>query len=1087
MLGLSTQLETIVQWCLRSTVMAKAAFLLGVFQILGNLGYVYSQAPENLNSPKFESDIRPILREYCLDCHGATEKLEGSLDLRLVRLIQRGGDSGPSLAPGNPDASLLIQRIESGDMPPTTLKVSPEKLGILKSWVAAGAPTLRPEPESIGPGIPLTEAERSYWAYAPLRKPIPNRPLDGERIRTGVDQLLADAMPAGLHFSGDALRATLIRRAYFDVIGLPPTEQQFRQWMEHASSDWYDQLIESLLQSPHYGERWGRHWLDAAGYADSDGATLADAERPWAWKYRDYVIRSFNDDKPIDRFIIEQIAGDELAGTKNGDWSPAQIDCLTATGFLRMTADGTGSGDNSPEARNKTIADTMQVIGSTLLGSSLNCAQCHDHRYDPLSHEDYFAIRAVFEPALDWQQWRTPGERLVSLYTQADKDVSAQIEKDAQSISAERSLKEAESMKEALEKELMKYEEPLRGALKLAYETAADKRTDEQKMLLDKNPSVNISPGVLYQYLPAAAEELKKFDARIAEVRAKKPPETFLQALLEPDGHLPITKLFHRGDHNQPTREVMPGKLSVLVPEGSEKNFPTDDPSLPTSGRRLAFAKWLTQTEQPNPLFVRAFVNRIWMHHFGKAIVATPGDFGKLGSTPTHPQLLDWLGWELIEHGWSLKHLHRTILKSTAYRQSSQRDPVREAIDPENRFYWRKDLQRLDAEVLRDSILMISGQWKPDLYGPPVPLQEDDAGQVRMDPSQPRRSIYAKWRRTQPVALLQAFDAPVMGVNCDSRPSSTVATQSLMMMNNEFVLEQASILAKLVSEQASHVEREGSGALFGNQDGSNVEWKLPPPPEPRWRYGTGAFNRETNTVNEFIEFTSTSEGRRHAGAQVPDAKFGWVFLTATGGHPGNASYPAIRRWIAPEAGVIRITGSLSHGSENGDGVIGTIVSKHGSAGRWTAKSGTVSTPGESIAVEKGDSIDFVLECGEHETSDSFQWPIQIALNPPSVVTGESGTADSPSKSLVFDAAIGFQLQQEDSSMIGKQIVAAWRLLLKRSPNLDELHAVGQFVPRQLELIHREPQRLSQGVSASRQVVINICQMLLNSNEFLYVD
>ena len=1072
--------------------MTKAALLLGMFQVPGGLGFfgsqpVYAQESGRSESPKFESDIRPILREYCLDCHGATEKLEGTLDLRLVRLIQKGGDSGTSLIPGDPDASLLIQRIESGDMPPTTLKVSPEKLAILKAWVSAGAPTLRPEPESIDPGIPLTEAERSYWAYAPLRKPQPNRPRDGDRIRTVVDQILADAMPAGLHFSSDASRATLIRRAYYDVIGLPPTDQQFRQWMEHSSSDWYDQLIDSLLQSPHYGERWGRHWLDAVGYADSDGATLADAERPWAWKYRDYVIRSFNDDKPIDRFIMEQIAGDELAGVKNGDWSAAQMDCLTATGFLRMTADGTGSGDNSPEARNKTIADTMQVIGSTLLGSSLNCAQCHDHRYDPLSHEDYFAIRAVFEPALDWQQWKTPGERLVSLYTQADRDASAQIEKDAQAIAAERSHKETEFMKEALDKELMKFEEPLRVSLRMAYETPADKRTEEQKMLLDKNPSVNISPGVLYQYLPAAAEELKKFDARIAEVRSKKPPETFLQALVEPAGHLPTTKLFHRGDHNQPTREVMPGKLSVLVAEGSEKSFPADDATLPTSGRRLAFSKWLTQSDPPNPLFMRAFVNRIWMHHFGKAIVATPGDFGKLGSAPTHPQLLDWLGWELIEHGWSLKHLHRTILKSTAYRQSSQRDPARESIDPENRFYWRKDLQRLEAEVLRDSILMVSGQWKPDLYGPPIPLQEDDAGQVRVDPSQPRRSIYAKWRRTQPVAMLQAFDAPVMGVNCDSRPSSTVATQSLMMMNNEFVLEQASTIAKLVSEQVSKMESDGTSAPVDSQVSVDADWKLPPLPEPRWRYGTGKFSRETNKLDEFIEFASNSEGRRHAGTHVPDANFGWVFLTATGGHPGSVMYPAIRRWIAPNAGMIKVTGSLSHGSENGDGVIGTIVSKHGSAGRWTAKAGAVATPVESIAVEAGDAIDFVLECGEHETSDSFQWPVQITLNPSPVLASGSGTTDAPSKAVVFDSSVGFQLQQEDYSSIGKQINVAWRLLLKRPPSVDELHTVGQFVPRQLELIHREPQRLSQGVSASRQVVINVCQMLLNSNEFLYVD
>jgi hypothetical protein len=1034
---------------------------------------VMCNAQDTLDSLKFESDVRPILREYCLDCHGASDQIEGSLDLRLVRFMLQGGDSGPALVPGDADSSLVLQRIESEDMPPGTLKVSPEKKAILRAWIATGAPTNRPEPESIGPGIPLTESERAYWAYLPLTKPHPRRAIDGDRIRNGVDQILADAMPEGLSFSTDASRATLIRRAYLDLIGLPPSDSQFQQWMQQPDHDWYELMIESLLDSPHYGERWARHWLDAAGYADSDGATLADAERPWAWKYRDYVIQSFNQDKPIDRFIMEQLAGDELAGDKNGDWTPSQIELMTATGFLRMTADGTGSGDNSPEARNKTIADTLQVVGSTLLGSSLHCAQCHDHRYDPLSQEDYFALRAVLEPALDWQQWKTPPERLISLTTQADQTLSADIEKEAQTIATERATKEAEFMREALAKELMKFEEPLRAPLRAAYETPADKRTDEQKMLLDNNPSVNISPGVLYQYLPAAAEELKKFDAKIAEVRAKKPPETFLQTLTEPAGHLPVTKLFHRGDPNQPTREVAPGKLTVLMPEGASKSFPLDDPTIPTSGRRLAFAKWLTQNDPPNPLFIRSFVNRVWMHHFGKAIVATPGDFGKLGSPPTHPQLLDWLGMEWIEHNWSLKHLHRTIMLSTAYRQSSVRDPDRDAIDSENRFYWRRDLQRLDAEVLRDSLLALSGQLKTDLYGPPIALQEDDAGQVCIDPGQPRRSIYAKWRRTQPVAMLQTFDAPVMGVNCDARPASTVATQSLMMMNNEFLLDQADKIAKRIAEQvAAHTN---GGDKFASDPQST--WKLPPVPPKRWQLGTGIFNRETGKVEAFVEFANVNEGRSMPGTQIPDPTTGYVFLTNVGGHPGNKSYPAIRRWIAPGAGSVEIQGTLSHGSENGDGVIGRISSKHGQTGSWTIKTGSGATTASNLEVEPEDTIDLVLECGEQETSDSFNWTVKITFTP-------NDTALGPTS---YDSSIGFQLQQEDYAFLGRQVVAAWESILHRAPTDQEIEAVGRFVTVQLDLLYRQPNRLSGGNSATRQILVNICQMLLNSNEFLYVD
>jgi len=1041
--------------------------------------------------PKFESEIRPILREYCLDCHGATEKPEGSLDLRLVRLMFQGGDSGPALLAGNPDASLVLQRIESDDMPPGSLKVSVEKKKLLRAWIEAGAPTNGPEPQTIGPGIPLTDAERSYWAYRPLAKPHTAIPIDKDRIRTGIDQVLAQSMPQGLQFSGDAPRETLVRRAFLGLIGLPASDEQFQHWMELADSDWYEQLIDSLLQSPHYGERWARHWLDAAGYADSDGATLADAERPWAWRYRDYVIDSLNQDKPMDRFIVEQLAGDELAGPKQGDWTRSQIELLTATGFLRMTADGTASGDNSPEARNKTIADTVQVIGSTLLGSSLNCAQCHDHRYDPLSHEDYFALRAVLAPALDAVAWKTPAERLVSLITQAEVELSAQIEKEAQAISAQRATKETEFIKEALDKELMKFDEPLRTMLRGAYESPADKRTDEQKMLLDKHPNVNISPGVLYQYLPSAAEELKKFDAKIAETRGKKPAETFLQALTEPPGHLPVTKLFHRGDPNQPTREINPGRLSVLVDGNTSKHFSEDDPAIPTSGRRLAFAKWLTQTNPPNPLFVRAMVNRVWMHHFGKAIVATPGDLGKLGSPPTHPELLEWLGSDWIEHGWSLKHLHRQILLSTAYRQSSLRNPTGDAIDPDNRFYWRRDLQRIDAEVLRDSVLALSGELKPELFGPPIPLQEDDAGQVRLDPAQPRRSVYAKWRRTQPVALLQAFDAPVMGVLCESRPSSTVAPQSLMMMNNEFLLEQSEKIAKLVLGRMA-VSAAGARAEVG-AEASSV-WKLPTAPASPWRYGTGTYNKQSGKVEVFTEFSQLSQGRSHAGFDVPDATTGWVFLTESGGHPGNPAYPAIRRWIAPDSGTIEINGALSHGSQNGDGVIGLVSSKLGQSGSWSIQAGSVLTAVTNLAVEAGDAIDLVLACGQQETSDSFTWTVKITLNPASNPTSNptaiptSGAAGDPTNAaVIFDSAIGFRLQQEDTSALGRQIIAAWKRILHRLPTDQELAALSHFVPAQLELLYREPQRLSSGNTPTGQVLINICQMLLNTNEFLYVD
>jgi hypothetical protein len=755
--------------------------------------------------PLFETDVWPILREYCLDCHGATEQLEGGLDLRLVRFMLDGGDSGPAVVPGSLSESYLLERVESGEMPPGQAEVSADKVDVLRAWIAAGAIAGRQEPETLEPGLPIMPAERGHWAFQPIERNIPPSPAPDQRAANAIDAWLMESMPAGLELSPAADRPTLVKRLYLTLLGLPPSVAELERWSADPRPDWYASLVDQLLSSPHYGERWGRHWLDLAGYADSEGYTVADAERSWAWKYRDYVVRAMNSNKPLDRFLIEQLAGDELAGPAVGDWTGEQIECLTATGFLRMAADGTGSGDNSPEARNRVMADTLQIIGSGLMGLSLHCAQCHDHRYDPIPHTDYFAIRAVLEPALDWQAWRPPAQRLVSLYTDQQRQLAQQVEQQAQDIAQQRAVRQAALMEQALEAELAKQPEALRIPLREAYQTAADERTETQRQLLDQHPSVNISPGVLYQYLPEGAEELKRFDQQIAEIRAGRPPEEFLRVLQEPAGHLPVTHLFHRGDHQQPRQPVEPGGLSVLAPEGTRLRFASDDPAVPTSGRRLAFAHWLVSDE--NPLVARVLVNRLWMHHFGRGLVATPTDFGKLGTEPSHAELLDWLASELRGSGWDLKHLQRLIVSSAAWQQSSFREPSRDAIDPENHYYWRWSLQRLDAESLRDRMLTAAGWLDRRLGGPPLSIKEDETGQVIVDGQQSRRSLYIRVRRSQPVAMLQAFDAPVMEVHCERRTVSTVATQSLMLLNGEFPLAVADQLASTAEAASSLTAR----------------------------------------------------------------------------------------------------------------------------------------------------------------------------------------------------------------------------------------------------------------------------------------
>jgi hypothetical protein len=751
---------------------------------------------DDVPSTTFEQHVRPIFKAYCLDCHGGGAELKGKLDLRLARTARRGGKGGPALAPGKPEESVLLDRIRDGEMPPGEKKVPPAQVAVVERWIAQGARTLRDEPESLPPGIEITPEERAFWAFQPIRSPQAPAvaPEDGDRVRTPIDAfLLAELRRHGSSFAPEADRLTLLRRAAFDLTGLPPSSKEFDHFLADRRPDSYERAVDRLLDSPRYGERWARHWLDVAGYADSDGDGNDDTPRPYAYKYRDYVVRSFNADKSLDRFIIEQLAGDELVPRPWANLKPEQVETLAATGFLRMAADGTSARAQDPAmASNQVVADALKVVGSSLLGLTVGCAQCHDHRYDPIPQSDYYRLRAVFEPALDPAHWRRPAQRLVSLYTDADRARTAAVESEAQQLEKALDPRVARYMAEALEKELTKFPAEIRGKLRDARNAHEAKRTAEEKQLLASHPSVNITEGVLYQYNPAAAEDLKKERAKIAAVRARKPVEEFVSVLDEIPGVLPETHIFHRGDHRQPTRAVAPGDLTIAAPSGARLEIAGKAPNRPTSGRRLAYARHLVDGR--HPLVGRVLVNRIWMHHFGRGLVETPGDLGALGTRPTHPELLDWLASELVRQGWSLKRMHRLIMTSAAYRQSSRRESA--GADAEGASYGRYPVRRLDAEALRDRVLCASGRLDPSLYGRPVPVTEDSVGQVNAANDSPRRSLYLEVRRTRPVSFLTAFDAPVMAVNCDRRMPSTSATQSLMLMNSDFVLDHARAMAR---------------------------------------------------------------------------------------------------------------------------------------------------------------------------------------------------------------------------------------------------------------------------------------------------
>lgn len=779
----------------------------------------FAMADDTTRPLSFERDIRPIFKANCFQCHGEGAETKGNLDLRLRRLALKGGDSGEGIAPGNRDDSLLYQRVIAGEMPPGKKKLAANEIDLIGRWIAAGAITARPEPETIGNAGFITEEDRNFWAFQPIRTTAPPSVKHADRARTPIDAFVLKKLEEKqLSLSADADKRTLIRRATFDLHGLPPTPEEIELFVADDSPDAYDRLLDRLLASPHYGERWGRHWLDVAGYADSEGYNETDTERKHAWRFRDYVIRSLNADKPFDQFLVEQLAGDELIAGPLTNVTPQDFDKLIATGFLRMAPDGTAAaGVDKKLAANEVVADTLKIVSSSLLGLTVGCAQCHDHRYDPIPQSDYYRLRAVFEPALDFKDWRLPQQRLVSLYTQADRDRAKEIEADAAKIDAARNELQQKYILETLEKEIAKLDESLREPARAAWNTPAAKRNEEQKQMLKEHPSLNVSAGSLYLYDKKMADEVKKLTDEGAAVRAKKPAEGFIQALTEVPGKIPATHLFARGDHDQPKEKLTPGELTI-VSLTQPVTIAEDDPALPTSGRRLAYAKWLTSGK--HPLTARVLVNRVWMHHFGRGIVATPADFGVLGERPTHPELLDWLATDFMTNGWHLKRLHKLIMTSTAYRQVSTRTPEYDQIDPDNYLLGRQSVRRLDAESLRDAVLSNSGNLNVKMFGPPVPVMADEVGQFvvgieNLDAGRPkgvlpmngedvRRSVYIQVRRSRPLSMLSTFDAPAMEPNCSARNVSTVAPQSLLMMNNDFIVAQATQFARRVLGEAGN-------------------------------------------------------------------------------------------------------------------------------------------------------------------------------------------------------------------------------------------------------------------------------------------
>ena len=771
----------------------------------------------------FALEIKPLLESKCLACHGRdTDKIKGELRLDSRQAMLAGGESGePALIPGMPGSSplFLASMREDPDfaMPPKENdRLSDHQLAQLKRWISLGAPW--PSQEQIAAlveehavgvtvstsgGLDESWTNRRYqpedlWAYQPVR--IVKPPAGKHPVDALVGQKLESM---GLPVAPPADRRTLIRRAKFDLTGLPPTPEEVDAFLADPASDAdaFAAVIDRLLASPHYGEQWGRHWLDVARYADSAGFAN-DFERPNAWRYRDYVVRSFNDDKPYDQFVREQLAGDELA--------PKNPDALIATGFLRMGPwEHTGM-SVAKVTRQQFLDDVTSSVGQVFFAHALQCARCHDHKFDPVPTRDYYAIQAVFASAqfverpVPFQKNenqdgfkidRALFEKQLARYTDLlqalnDKRVAA-----AKKWCAERGLEYVprnEALKRGIPEEKIHPRHVGFTPKDFGLERIARKNTTRLRWELDR-------------YRPFALGVYSGRNRSLGSVSSRiglpKDPSK---------GGMPVTFILSGGDVFAPNDKVRPGALSAI---GSVKS------SIPSGvrNRRLAFARWATDPN--NPLTARVMVNRIWLHHFGRALAANPNNFGKTGAKPTHPELLDWLASTFVEKGWSVKALHRVIMTSETYRRST-RHPQPDLLEAARKSYAAYSPRRLAAEELRDAALAVSGELVRTVGGIPVrpDMNLEAALQPRMimgtyapayqpnaTPDQRnRRSLYALKLRGHRDPFYETFNQPSPDSACEFRDSSTVTPQALTLMNSEESQDRAVAMAsRLLAENRS--------------------------------------------------------------------------------------------------------------------------------------------------------------------------------------------------------------------------------------------------------------------------------------------
>ena len=724
-----------------------------------NLSMAVLLVAVSLRGQQVPAQAVAILKANCQTCHSAANR-SGDLAFDSRDDVLKGGKRGPAIKPGAPSDSLLIQAVEQSGalkMPLGRPKLKDDEIAILRQWI---------QQDAAWPALADAKKPRGWdhWSFQIPKRPAIPTVQNAAWVRNSIDNfILTKLEKEGVQPSPEADRATLLRRVSLDLVGLPPTAQEIQAFLADDSADAYEKVVDRLLASPHYGERWGRHWLDAARYADSDGYSI-DAPRP-IWKYRDWVIHALNQDLPFNEFVIEQVAGDLMPHPTT--------DQLIATGFHRNTPSNFEGGIDLEQYRVEAVADRTATTGSVFLGLTIGCARCHNHKYDPISQREFYQIYAFYNNTTEVSSEAERSDFYRPYLDVPTKEETAQ----AQAYWAQAN---------ALSRELMDYIEKLNAANRQPFDAPAY-----------KDPGLRARVAALRAFMKPlgidGAPEFhwpKPFVTRALIMQElPQPRETYVQI---------------GGDFLEKGERVSPGVPAVLS-------------SKPVTGSRLDLAKWLVDSS--NPLTARVTVNRMWQAYFGKGIVETQDDFGLMGAAPTHPELLDWLATEFMARGWSQKAIHRLIVTSATYRQSSKARPELENRDPYNNLLAKQQRLRLEAEIIRDSALVASGMFNPAIGGPgvypPIPENAMSGTQIKRPwptetgPNRYRRGMYTFLFRSLPAPALALFDAPDGNSTCTRRNRSNSPLQALTLLNDEAFLEFAQALARrtLKETQSSDLDR----------------------------------------------------------------------------------------------------------------------------------------------------------------------------------------------------------------------------------------------------------------------------------------